>query len=306
LTSNLCGLVWHDVDKDGFYEPQDGEQTLPDIPVYLFLNDSNFNLANAIMTMMTNDEGAYCFLDILCTIANDGKPYIVLFNIPEGLTFTILMNDNYVRNNVTGTTMPLNLDCGENKTGVDAGVVTTQCCSGELESAIGGVVWWDGFSGESGAARDSVFVPPSVEAMTDDGRDLVLPGVEVRLWLNGVVIAITHTDKNGRYKFLHLRAGNYTVQVLLPHQPGQFEFVTPDVTSTRSTTDSDVETMVVDGTQVWGQMDVIVLGLPDFQERDAGVALVCSTCGHCDDMCQAMKFNRRVLADKLCNMGVCG
>ena len=81
--------------------------------------------------------------------------------------------------------------------------------------AVGDVVWID-------ANKNGV----------QDGSEKVLPGVTVELFKDGEVIATTTTDKNGRYKFDDLNAGEYQVKfTLTKEQQKIYKFTKPSVGS---------------------------------------------------------------------------
>lgn len=190
--SSTGDFVWLDSNENGLQDT--GENGLNGITVYLY-NLSN-QLLDSVVTKIrpgTFNSGYYQFNGLF------PGDYYIRFGLPKNLLFTNHTTDNLLINSdVTGvfgsgTTDTLVLDFQTDLTDIDAGYIIDENALGE----INGVVWQDANANE-----------------TREGSDILLEGVEVRLWtLDGQEAGLTFTDELGRYSFEGLFFGSYYLSV---------------------------------------------------------------------------------------------
>jgi len=195
--ATVSGLVWLDADRDGLIG--NTETGVENIEVTLF--DGNNDRVNF---PFTNSEGRYTFSDVPV------GAYYVEFKIGDFL-FTIPLaggnatDDSKVINIVAGSTDLLDLEDGENVTGINAGIFEEEPQPG----AIGGKVWLD--SDEDGRISLDEFGLEEVVVSLFDEQDNFIES--------------TTTIGDGRYTFIDLPIGNYYVQF----EQGDFLFTSAKV-----------------------------------------------------------------------------
>lgn len=190
--SSTGDFVWLDTNENGLQDA--GENGINGITVYLY-NLSN-QLLDSVVTNIrpgTFNSGYYQFDRLF------PGDYYIRFGLPKNLLFTNHITDNLLINSdVTGafgpgTTDTLVLNFQTDLTDIDAGYIIDENALGE----INGVVWQDANANE-----------------TREGSDILLEGVEVRLWtLDGQEAGLTFTDELGRYSFEGLFFGSYYLSV---------------------------------------------------------------------------------------------
>ncbi|GAA1314273.1 SdrD B-like domain-containing protein [Leucobacter albus] len=202
-TYAIGDFTWVDVNRDGIQDEKD--EILPGVTVELWQGDT------LVASKETDDNGHYLFDNLeageyeVKFILTDEQQKVYTFTSKlagdddaadsdadrkTGLTEKIVLGDDNPNLTLDYTTAEVKATEGIDPTW-DAGVV--------LKSyAIGDVVWID--TNKNGI---------------QDGSEKVLPGVKVELFKDGKVIKTATTDKNGRYLFDDLMAGEYEVKFTL-------------------------------------------------------------------------------------------
>ena len=202
-TYAIGDYTWIDANRDGIQDA--GEKVLPGVTVEL-LKDGV-----VIDTTTTDENGHYMFDELLA------GEYEVKFTLTEEqqkiYTFTT---------KVAGKNDAADSDA-DRKTGLTAKIVlgndnpnlTHDYSTAEVKATEGIDPTWDaGVVLKSYAIGDVVWIDTNKDGI-QDSSEKVLPGVTVELFKDGKVIAKTTTDKNGRYIFDELMAGEYEVKFTL-------------------------------------------------------------------------------------------
>jgi len=189
-TSSLAGAVWADTNNNGLRDT--GEPGLAGVAVSL--NGTDVNGATVTRSMVTNMSGDFLFADLLA------GTYILTETQPDayadGIEVVGTAGGVAGENDISGIALP-------------AGTAATGYFFGERGLAIAGTVWLD--SNRNGTT-DPAETPISNVILTL--RDA-----------NDVVYAVTTTDANGRYSFINVPAGEYT---LFEAQPAGYGSSTAD------------------------------------------------------------------------------
>jgi uncharacterized repeat protein (TIGR01451 family) len=182
--ASLGDTVWEDLNHDGVQDP--GEPGIPGVVVTLTGPNGS------LITTTTDATGNYSFTDLV-----SGAPYTVTFGRPVGFEPTIASGNVNDANNsdadpVTGATLPVTLQPGENNPNIDAGFWRP--------ATLGSKVWFDG-------DRDGI------QNDTEPG----IPGVQVSLQTPTGTLTTT-TDAGGYYTFTNLISNvPYTVTFQSPN-----------------------------------------------------------------------------------------
>lgn len=192
--ASLGDFVWHDANANGVQD--NGEQGIEGVQVNLLQADANGSCDNSSVfrTTPTGSNGEYNFTDL-----PPGK-YCVEFNAPAG--FALSPKDNSLDDSkdsdadpITGRTMTIILDAGENDTSWDAGVYQT--------ASLGDYVWFDinqdGYQDSNESGVDGVVVN-----LLDCSGAAILDQL-------GQPITTT-TNVTGNYIFDNLIPGDYMVE----------------------------------------------------------------------------------------------
>lgn len=182
-------FVWMDLNRDGYYNGAD--YPLANIIVNLF-NGSGVQIDSTV----TNANGNYLFTGL-----NPGS-YYVQFVAPSGYVFSLNYGAPYQNMaNSLGFTSTFTLISGDAQLQWDAGMLGGP----QVQGTLGDYVWDD-------QNADGI----------NQGRGHGIPGVIVRLFLEGgtIPIATTTTNLGGFYYFSNLQpsiiVGNYFIEFLLP------------------------------------------------------------------------------------------
>ncbi|MCX7874526.1 MAG: choice-of-anchor A family protein [Melioribacteraceae bacterium] len=182
VKASIGDKVWNDINQNGIQE--NNESGVQNVTVKLY--DCNNNL---ISTKTTDSNGKYLFDNL-----NPGD-YYIKFELPTGFVFSKKdATDDDVDSDAdisTGKTICTTLIAGENDLTWDAGIYQQTC-----KNKIGDYVWHD----------------KNINGLQDAGEKGI-EGVEIELLKNNSVIATTKTDANGKYEFLNLENGTYSVRV---------------------------------------------------------------------------------------------
>lgn len=205
--SSIGGFAWLDTDGDSIRGTDPTETPAPNLQVLLF------NINNVLVGQTTTDaSGAYSFANV------PSGQYFIEFAAVPGFVFVPANGggDDTIDSDVgsNGTTAIITLQPGDNLQNVSAGLFET--------AAIGNYVWRDADSdGTQGQISDE---PPlaNVDILIYDG--------------NGILIAQTETDQDGRYEFTGLTPGEYFLEVLPPQG---FVITTPDQVDDDQDSDAD-------------------------------------------------------------------
>ncbi|MAS37945.1 MAG: hypothetical protein CL610_28380, partial [Anaerolineaceae bacterium] len=212
--------VWLDSNADGLQDPD--EEGVADVLVTL-----RSGVGAVLDTMTTDEDGFYQFIDL---VPGD---YTVEFELPVGYVFTEQDAGNNAldsdANTDTGRTIVTDLISDEYDPTWDAGLL--------LQAAIGDTVWED----------------INYNGIQDDGEPGVA-GVTVNLYAGGGIISTATTDSDGNYGFIHLNAGEYQVEFILPDG---YTFTKLDQgADDAEDSDADVDTGMTELTQLfWGETD---------------------------------------------------
>ncbi len=229
-TASVGDRVWLDTDSDGVQDAN--EVGVSGVTVTLYNN-----LGVAIATTVTDANGNYLFTGLAA------GTYSVGFTLPVGMNFTgkdVGGNDNTDSDVNTsgvsfGKTDNFTLTTGENKTNVDAGLVTAPPAT----ASLGDKVWLD-LPGGTANVQDAG--EPGVAGVTvnlyrDANGDGVINGAEAT-----TPYATTVTDAFGNYIFNNLPAAvGSTLYKVGFVAPGGYTLVTANV-GTDETKDSDANT----------------------------------------------------------------
>jgi large repetitive protein len=180
-SGSIGDKVWLDANKDGLQTA--GEPGVPGVQVILY--DAN----NKVVTTTTTDaNGLYLFPNLPA-----GTYKVGFSNLPTGYdltTQTTGTTNGSDPNPTTGFTAPFTLAGGQNKTDVDAGLISN------TKAALGNYVWFDTNGDGLQTAGE-----PGVAGVTVNLIDST-----------GKVIASTVTDGDGGYLFINLTPGSYVVE----------------------------------------------------------------------------------------------
>jgi len=216
----LGNLVWNDLDNDGIQDA--GESGVAGVTVTLYDNGGS-----PIKSVLTDAYGNYVFNDLA-----PGTYSVGFSNFPSGFTLspqntggTASDSMDSDANTGTGRTGNYTLVAGERNMSVDAGIYNAT-----NTYTLGNYVWLD-------SDKDGV----------QDPTEAGVAGVMVILKnSSGVPIDTTYTDKDGKYLFTNLAAGDYSVQV--KNYPNGLNITTKDSPSGTDATDSDADASGSTGT----------------------------------------------------------
>ncbi len=181
----IGNTLFHDLDGDGVYEPEDDEFPLDGVTVILTLPDG------MTVTTMTDEDGFYSFTDLPLD-----ETYTVTVDtstLPDSKSMmptgdSSLMDDQTSEGTITLTTTLTSEDPSDEM--LDFGF--------QPAGQIGDTIFHD-------ADGDGVYEP-------DEG-DFPLSGVDVTLTYPDGTTETMMTDENGEYLFTDLEFGDYTVTV---------------------------------------------------------------------------------------------
>jgi len=183
VLASVGNFVWNDVNGNGHQDA--GEPGVPGVSVYLL-----DNLGNVLKNTVSDANGFYLFTDLAA-----GTYSIRFGNLPAGFVATAKdaapANDNTDSdaNTASLTTDPFALAAGGIDLTRDFGVRSTTTAS------VGDYVWSD-VDGDG----------------QQDANEPGIAGVLVTLYNNaGVAVASTVTDANGKYLFVNVSPGSYTM-----------------------------------------------------------------------------------------------
>ncbi|GAA2835678.1 LPXTG-motif cell wall-anchored protein [Leucobacter komagatae] len=219
-TYAIGDFTWIDANRDGIQDAD--EEILAGVTVELMKD------GEVVKTTTTDETGHYMFDNLYA------GEYEVKFTLTDEqkkvYTFTsqVIGENGAVDSNAdrkTGLTTKIVLD--DSNPGL-----TKDYPFGTVEATEGIDPTWDaGVVVKTYAVGDVVWIDANKNGV-QDSSEKVLPGVTVELFQNGKVIATTTTDKNGRYKFDDLNAGEYQVKfTLTKEQQKIYKFTKPTVGS---------------------------------------------------------------------------
>jgi uncharacterized repeat protein (TIGR01451 family) len=188
--ASLGDFVWNDGNNNGVQDQ--GEPGVPGVVATIYATGST----TPIGTITIGPDGNYLFTNLI-----PGSYYVVFSNLPTNLTFTGQDqggNDatDSDANPISGRTGDVALTPGQSNRTVDAGLIQPNAAL----ASLGDFVWND-------TNRNGI----------QDAGELGVAGVQVTLYdASGNVIATTNTDANGRYNFVNLQPGSYSVGFALP------------------------------------------------------------------------------------------
>ncbi|MEJ8857682.1 SdrD B-like domain-containing protein [Variovorax robiniae] len=276
FTSKLGSIgdqVWVDTNRNGYQD--DGNTGVAGVTVQLkgAGADGVFGTADdtTLATTTTDANGKYLFKDL--TAGN----YQVQFNgLPPGMVFTTANFGNNAydtadsdANRFTGRTDTITLATGQDRTDVDAGLVTA--------AALGDRVWLDA-NGNGQQDAGEVGVGGVLVTLNGAGADGVLGTADDTK-------AFTTTDNNGIYHFYGLNAGQYQVEF---QQPGGFMFTKSDVGNDATDSDAGVNGKTAVITLAAGEQNFTV---------DAGVVATLGTNPDAVKVCEDRSVTFNVLAN---------
>ena len=219
-TYAIGDFTWIDANRDGIQDAN--EEILAGVTVELMKD------GEVIKTTTTDETGHYMFDNLFA------GEYEVKFTLTDEqkkvYTFTshVIGENGAVDSNAdrkTGLTTKIVLDDSNPSLTKDYPFGTVQATEGIDPTWDAGVVV------KTYAVGDVVWIDANKNGV-QDGSEKVLPGVTVELFRDGKVIATTSTDKNGRYKFDDLNAGEYQVKfTLTKEQQKIYKFTKPTVGS---------------------------------------------------------------------------
>ena len=205
----LGNYIWSDQNRNGIQDPN--EPGIPGVTVELHhSNNSNTCTGNPIATTTTDSNGYYLFTHLI------PDTYALHITLPDGYQFTTPNHGEDDKDSdadpSTGCIGPLNLQMGENKVNVDAGLVPL--------STLGNWVWLD-------ANRNGI---------QDDGYEAGISGATVNLYTNGhctgMPVKTVQTNVGGYFIFPDLQEGIYSIRFDLPEGYTYSPYMAPG--STRS------------------------------------------------------------------------
>ena len=206
-TPNLGSLgdkVFLDLDGDGIQDPN--EQGLGGVTVSLLDGMGNPVLNPATgepYVVQTDPDGNYLFTDLPAgtySVAFSNLPPDYSFS-PQGQGADSTMDSDV--NPATGTTGPITLGPGEDKTDIDAGV---QPFTGNGLGSIGDKVFVDANNDGLQDPLEQGVPNVTVYLYEDTDGDGIISGAEATTPVDSTV-----TDGQGNYQFTDLPAGNYQV-----------------------------------------------------------------------------------------------
>jgi hypothetical protein len=234
--------VWNDLNGNGFQDA--GEPGIPGVSAFLL-----DNAGNVIKNTVTDANGFYLFTDLAA-----GTYKVRFGNLPAGFVATtkdaLPANDltDSDADPVTLTTDNIVLAAGATDLTWDFGVKTTTLAS------VGDYVWSDvNGNGQQDAGEPGI------------------AGILVTLYNSaGVAVASTVTDANGKYLFVNVTPGTYTIG--FSGLPAGSTFTTKDTGADVSDSDVNPATGKTDAfTLVAGQSDLT---------RDAGIVVRLAAVGN--------------------------
>ena len=226
-TYAIGDFTWIDANRDGIQDAD--EEILAGVTVELIKD------GDVVKTTTTDETGHYMFDNL-----NAGE-YEVKFTLTDEqkkvYTFTshVIGENGAVDSNAdrkTGLTTKIVLDDSNPS-------LTKDYPFGTVEATEGIDPTWDaGVVVKTYAVGDVVWIDANKNGV-QDGSEKVLPGVTVELFQDGEVIATTTTDKNGRYKFDDLNAGEYQVKFTLTKEQQKIYKFTKQTVGSNGAVDSN-------------------------------------------------------------------
>lgn len=179
--ASLGDFVFFDADNNGY--ATSSEKGVRGVRVTLYNTKDE-----VIGITTTNFDGKYIFTDL-----DAGDYYVEFSDYPEGMSFTnqvIYSTAGSDPDPLTGLTNVFSISAGQNKTDVDAGLISTR-------AILGNYIWLD-------EDKDGV----------QDFIERSIAGVTVNLFdSNADLVASAITDANGNYLFPNLLPDDYTIQL---------------------------------------------------------------------------------------------
>jgi protocatechuate 3,4-dioxygenase beta subunit len=181
--ASIGDYVWNDANKNGL-------QDTDEVGVSNLIVELWDDIGTLVSTTRTDAYGYYMFTDVVPGF------YAIKFELPAGWAFSnpnIGGNDNFDSDVTTliGGTDTFQVYEGDRITTIDAGVYNPSATS---KAVIGDYVWYD-------LDKDGV----------QDATESGVAGVTVVLYDGNFAIARTTTDANGKYLFIDLPVGTYSV-----------------------------------------------------------------------------------------------
>ena len=180
--ASVGDTVWEDVNHNG--QQDVGEPGLPGVLVTLRMPAIGSNPANEITTT-TSMTGYYKFSGLMPFVT-----YTVAFDTPTDYQQTVKDVGGDSADN-DGLSVTVTLTPNQHNTSIDSGFWRP--------ASLGDLAWAD--NNNNGI---------------QDGGEVGVPNVAVRLYMGGVVISTTQTNANGNYRFANLISGTYTASFMLP------------------------------------------------------------------------------------------
>ena len=184
----------------------------------------------AIATTLTDENGLYIFTNLPA-----GTYSIGFSSLPTGFSFTPTGQGTGATdsdaNPSTGMTSSFSLNVGEQKTDIDAGLISTR-------AMIGNFVWED-------LDRDGV----------QNAGEPGISGVTVTLYDNANnPVAQAITNAQGEYYFVNISAGTYTIAFTTI--PNNMEFTTANATADDNDSDAGANGLIPSFTVAVGDVNL--------------------------------------------------
>lgn len=192
LLSVIRGTLWHDLDRDAWPAPEDGEPRLDSVLVRLYAADGTTVLA----TTNTAADGTFSFYG--CT----GGTYVVETVTNTGALATGEWTRSYDTDGITNSADRVAVELAD---GGEASADFSYFLNGAL--TVGDTLFFDMDGNGAQDTGDQGIANVTVHLYKDEDLDgLVTPGVDAH-------VASVSTDADGFYQFTGLSAGNYQAVV---------------------------------------------------------------------------------------------